>query len=242
MATQQPPRQEPEKKKGLIGTALSIPLRIFGIALASLFLSLVFEWIGLTFFWNDEGWKHSQDMFNTELGWLSDTFKQSLVIREPGRTASMVLNTVYEWAFEKTGFIAFTQQARLNALQGGFTGGAASIYLVIEDYALASIYVVMTFVIRLLVLVLSIPMFVMAMLVGLTDGLVRRDLRRFGAGRESSFIYHRAKRLVVPLIIAPWIIYLSCPVTVYPVLVLIPCAVALGLAVLITSATFKKYL
>jgi integrating conjugative element membrane protein (TIGR03747 family) len=92
------------------------------------------------------------------------------------------------------------------------------------------------------VLVLSIPLFVLAFIVGGTDGLVRRDLRRFGAGRESSVIYHRAKQMVVPLIIAPWVVYLAWPVSVHPSLILIPCAVALGLAVLVTAATFKKYL
>ena len=33
---------------------------------------------------------------------------------------------------------------------------------------------------------------------GLVDDLVRRDLHKFGARRESSFIYHRAKRLILP--------------------------------------------
>jgi integrating conjugative element membrane protein (TIGR03747 family) len=93
-----------------------------------------------------------------------------------------------------------------------------------------------------MILVLTIPLFVLAVIVGATDGLVRRDLRRFGAGRESAFIYHRAKQLVVPLVVAPWVIYLAIPVSVHPALILIPCAFALGLAVLVTAATFKKYL
>jgi len=45
----------------------------------------------------------------------------------------------------------------------------------------------------------------MAVFTRLIDGLVRRDLRRFGEG-ESGFIYHRTKRIIVPLWVAPWII------------------------------------
>ncbi len=46
---------------------------------------------------------------------------------------------------------------------------------------------------------------------------MRRDLRKFGAGRESSFVYHRAKRTLLPLMVSPWVIYLSLPLTVNPI-------------------------
>ena len=37
-------------------------------------------------------------------------------------------------------------------------------------------------------------MFVLLTWVGLVDGLVQCDLRRWGGGRESSYVYHYAKR------------------------------------------------
>jgi integrating conjugative element membrane protein (TIGR03747 family) len=80
------------------------------------------------------------------------------------------------------------------------------------------------------------------MLTGFVDGLMRRDLRKFGAGRESSFVYHRAKRAVTPLLVVPWIIYLSLPFSLNPLAILIPCAAMLGVTTAITAATFKKYL
>lgn len=49
----------------------------------------------------------------------------------------------------------------------------------------------LTFVVRLVILVMTIPLFLMAAFTGLVDGLVRRDLRKFGAGRESSYLYHK---------------------------------------------------
>jgi len=234
--------RQQEERKGLIGTVLGLPLRIFGLLLASLIISFVLEYVGLAFFWTEEGWHHSQAMFNTELGWLSETFKQSLIVSDPGHAAKVILEQVYEWCFVKTGFIAFTQQAAMNAQGDGTLAWLSRVYLLIEDYVLATIYVTLIFIVRLMVLTLSMPLFVMAMTIGFTDGLMRRDLRRFGAGRESSFIYHRARKLVVPLLIAPWFVYLSLPVSVSPTFVLIPCAIMLGIAVMVTAATFKKYL
>lgn len=70
--------------------------------------------------------------------------------------------------------------------------------------------------------------------------LMRHDLRKFGAGRESSFVYHRAKRAVMPLLIVPWILYLSLPFSLNPMAVFLPCAVMLGGTMAITAATFKK--
>lgn len=235
-------QREQQKPKGLIGNLLSLPWRIFGLLLASLLLSLLFEYIGLAFFWQEEGWKHSQTMFSTELSWLSENFRQSLLVSDPGQTIGWLMNQAYEWLFVKSGFMAFSQSAHVNANGKGILAWASGIYVLIEDYVLASVYVTMTFLVRVSILVLSIPLFILAFLTGAVDGLMRRDLRRFGAGRESSFVYHRAKRLIVPLLVAPWIIYLSIPITVYPQLVLIPCAISLGIAVAVTAATFKKYL
>ena len=86
------------------------------------------------------------------------------------------------------------------------------------------------------------PLFLMAAFVGLVDGLVRRDVRRFGAGRESGFVYHRARASLMPLVVLPWVTYLALPVSVHPLLILLPSAVMLGVAVCIVAATFKKYL
>src|SRR3546814_9805665 len=66
-------------------------------------------------------------------------------------------------------------------------------YVWTESYLIAAAFTTLTFLVRLLVLVLTLPLIFTAAFVGLIDGLVRRDVRRFGAGRESGFIYHRAK-------------------------------------------------
>lgn len=68
------------------------------------------------------------------------------------------------------------------------------------------------------------------------------NIRRFGAGRESGFIYHRAKASLIPLAVLPWVTYLALPVSVNPLLILLPSAALLGVAMDIAAGSFKKYL
>ena len=69
----------------------------------------------------------------------------------------------------------------------------SQVYVWAESYLIAAAFTTLTFLVRLLVLVLTLPLILTAAFVGLIDGLVRRDVRRFGAGRESGFIYHRGE-------------------------------------------------
>ncbi len=147
-----------------------------------------------------------------------------------------------QWLLVKTGFSDYARQARVSSQGNGLWSWANQFYVSIEDFVIAAVYVTFTFVVRLTILVLATPLFLLAMFTGFVDGLMRRDLRKFGAGRESSFVYHRAKRAVIPLLIVPWIIYLSLPFSINPMIVFLPCAVMLAVTITITTATFKKYI
>ncbi|WP_397453211.1 TIGR03747 family integrating conjugative element membrane protein [Pseudomonas sp. NA-150] len=240
-------QQQQVREKGLIARTLTLPFAFLGIMLVSLLISILMEWIGLYFYWPEQGWRHAQGMLNNELKWISDSYVQSLILEQPAQAARNLINLVYEWGFEKTGLIDWINysaaQSRINGSQGaGVHRYLSLMYVYVEDYGLAAVYTVLTFLARLVILTLTTPLFLMAAFTGVVDGLVRRDLRRFGAGRESGFIYHRAKMLIVPLMVAPWVIYLALPISISPVLILLPCAAALGLVVTITMGSFKKYL
>ena len=233
---------QPIQRPGLIVSAIGLVLRIIGMLIASLLFSILVEFAGLLLFWGDQGWRHSQAMLTNELGWLSEHFKSSLILQQPGQTIVQWLDLLNQWLLVKTGFADFAQLARVSSQGNGFWSWINQIYVSIEDFVLAAVYVIFTFVVRLTILVLAAPLFLMAMFTGFIDGLIRRDLCKFGAGRESSFIYHRAKRTVVPLLTLPWIVYLSLPITLNPPAVFIPCAVILGAATALTTTTFKKYI
>nr|WP_315404406.1 TIGR03747 family integrating conjugative element membrane protein [uncultured Pseudomonas sp.] len=234
--------QQPVQRPGLIISAISLVLRIIGLLMASLLFSILTELVGLLLFWGDQGWRHSQAMLDSELGWLSEHFKASLILQQPGQTIVQILDFLNQWLLVKTGFADFARQARGASQGNGFWSWINQLYVSIEDFVLAAVYVTFTFAVRLTILVLAIPLFLLATLTGFVDGLMHRDLRKFGAGRESSFVYHRAKRAVIPLLIVPWVIYLFLPFSLNPMAVFLPCAVMLGITTAITATTFKKYL
>ena len=109
-------------------------------------------------------------------------------------------------------------------------------------YARAARNISELYAIRLTVLGLAAPLFVLLGWVGLVDGLVQRDLRRWGGGRESSYVYHYAKRSNIVFVALAGFIYLAMPFTIHPAIVLVPFAIACAGSIGLTASRFKKYL
>jgi integrating conjugative element membrane protein (TIGR03747 family) len=241
-------KHQQDRQQGLITSLVTLPFRFFGVLCGSLLLCIVIECIGMHFFWPDQGWRHAQGMLSYELDQLSANFTRSVLVQEPGRTANRVIEDAYDWMFVKSGLVNWIRDASAQTSAGShsqvkdFRYYIGLVYVHLEGYLIASAYTVLVFLVRLLVLCLALPLFMMAAFVGFVDGLVRRDIRRFGAGRESGFIYHRAKASLMPLAVLPWVSYLALPVSVDPLLILLPSAVLLGLAMNLTAGSFKKYL
>ncbi|EPN9802955.1 TIGR03747 family integrating conjugative element membrane protein [Pseudomonas aeruginosa] len=237
-----------QQQQGAVASLVTPPIRLFGVLCGSLLLCIVIECVGMHFFWPQEGWHHAQAMLSHELDQFSVNFTRSALVQEPGRTAHALVEHGYDWLFVKSGLLEWIRDASAQASAGtrnqahDFRYYMALVYVHVEEYLIASVYTVLTFLVRFFVLVLTLPLFLLAAFVGFVDGLVRRDVRRFGAGRESGFIYHRAKASLMPLAALPWVTYLALPVSVHPLLILLPSAGLLGVAVCIASATFKKYL
>lgn len=230
------------RRAGLISGTLELCLRLLGLLFASLLFSILLEFVGMLWFWPDQGWHHSHAMWLTELGWISSHFKSSLLVQEPAQATAKILEHLNDWVVLRSGWAQSDAHLKLLSREASLQGQLAQAYVAGQDYLLATLFTVFTFVVRLTVLTLATPLFLLAVLTGMVDGLMRRDLRKFGADRESSFVYHRAKRTLLPLILCPWVIYLSLPWSVNPILVLLPCAALLGWMVAITATTFKKYL
>lgn len=236
------------RQQGLIAGLVTLPFRFFGVLCGSLMLCIVIECIGMHFFWPGEGWHHAQGMLNDELVHISEDFTRSVVVQEPGRSARWLIEGAYDWLFIKSGLLDWIRDAAARSRAGAGTTAhdfrhyIGQIYVHVESYLIASVYTTLVFLVRLLVLTLTLPLFLIAAFVGFVDGLVRRDVRRFGAGRESGFVYHRARATLMPLAVLPWVTYLALPVSVHPLLILLPSAALLGVAVDIASSTFKKYL
>lgn len=95
---------------------------------------------------------------------------------------------------------------------------------------------------RLAVIVLSLPLLNLAALAAAMDGLAGWYKRRTGGGRESGFIYHRAKRHAGHALLAMLLLFLVPPAPVDPRLVISLSAAFIAVAVRVTAASFKKFL
>lgn len=242
MSTPQASQAPAQRRPGIVFGTVELCLRLIGLLFASLIFSIGLEFVGMLWFWPEQGWHNSHAMWLSELGWLSNHFKSSLLVQEPAQAAAKVLEHLNDWVVVRSGWAQSDTQLKLLSREASLQGQFAQVYVVMQDYLLAALFTVFTFVVRLAVLSLAMPLFLLAVVTGAVDGLMRRDLRRFGADRESSFVYHRAKRTLLPLMISPWMIYLSLPWSLNPIWILLPCAAVLGWMVAITAATFKKYL
>ena len=241
MSTTAPSQPPAQRHPGLIFGTVELCLGLLGLLFAALVCSIVLEFAGMLWFWPEQGWHHSHAMWQTELGWLSSHFKSSLLVQEPAQATATILEHLNDWVVVRSGWAQFDTQLKLLSREASLQGQFAQAYVVLQDYLLAALFTVFTFVVRLAVLTLATPLFLLAVITGAVDGLMRRDLRKFGAGRESSFVYHRAKRTLPSLMVSPRVIYLSLPWPLNPNWVLLPCATLLGCMVAITAATFKKY-
>lgn len=228
MAEQRPVQQQAvQKKSGLISS-------IIGTLIVSLLLSIVIEWICMTWIWAEAGAEHSKAVMYEEFGWFSKEFRQSLIYSKPVAFAEDAIRFLHQWLLVKTGI-----QDWLNSPGNGM---GKLIYDYAGAYVEAMFYVIIVFIIRLFIIILTSPLFFLAGFVGLADGLVQRDLRKFGVGRESAFKYHHAKKSLTPIMLIAWILYLSIPFSIHPNFILIPAAVLFGLMIRLTASSFKKYL
>lgn len=225
----------PRGKGGIFSRITNKIGAVIATLVISLLLSILLEWLGITFWWPEQGYLHSQNMMMSEMQWLSDDFTRSLFTQSSAELATTIIGTIHHWAFVQTGIKAWLESPGINAWEQW-------LYHYGRAYIESVIYVSVTFVIRVLIIVFTSPLFLLTALAGLTEGLMLRDRRKFGAGRESAFVYHHARRYVMPLMLGSWILYLSLPFSVHPNVILVPSALLFGLAICITSATFKKFL
>ncbi|MEZ5483197.1 MAG: TIGR03747 family integrating conjugative element membrane protein [Porticoccaceae bacterium] len=210
----------------------------------SLLFSILVEWVGMVFWWEEQGLDHSRQMLVNELQFLGADFNRSLLTAHPMQFARDLSDRFYQAAFEWTRIVDLIQWVTPvpSAEESGIRPVLHRVYQPASEFVLSAMQITQVFAVRLAVLTLATPVFGLFTLVALVDGLVQRDLRRWGGGRESSFVYHYAKKAAIPLIIMAWVLYLALPFSLHPSWIILPFALAFAFAVTITASTFKKYL
>jgi len=237
------PRRAPVQQGGFFAV-----LRAGSTAVRWLLISLVFsiltEWLGMVWWWPDEGLEHSRNMLTTEIHYLDTDFRQSIVTSDTTRFAYQIASKTYHYLFEITGVVDLIRWVTPLPETGeqGLRPTLHRIYQPIARFVLAGMQIVPVFCVRVAILILALPIFGLFGILALVDGLVQRDLRRWGGGRESSFVYHYARQAALPLIVMAWVFYLAVPFSLHPTYIVLPFAALSGMSVSITARTFKKYL
>ena len=232
------PRSQVDQQ-GLFSKSLSAVAKIIQWLLFSLLFSSIVEWAGMTLWWPDEGIDHSRTMLAREIRYLDNDFRRSVITSDPARFAKRFADNTYHYLFEVTRLVDFIQWLSPLPLkhEQGIRPTLHKIYQPVAEYIIAMMQVTQVFSVRLAILTLAMPIFMLFSLVALVYGLVQRDLRRWGGGRESS-----SKKAALPLVVMTWVTYLALPFSLHPTFIVLPFAVLFAFAVAVTASTFKKYL
>ena len=94
---------------------------------------------------------------------------------------------------------------------------------------------------RFWVFVTALPLFFLSLMIGLIDGLVQRDIRKFQGARESALLFHTIRYSLTGFLFLPLLVYFGWLSPLSPAWFLIPMAVAMGFWMTITVRFFKKY-
>jgi integrating conjugative element membrane protein (TIGR03747 family) len=231
-------------QEGLMAKSLGALARIIQWLLLSLLFSIIVEWAGMLLWWPEEGLEHSRTMLSREIGYLDTDFRRSVITSDPARFAKRVADNTYHYLFEVTRLVDFIHWVTPPPLLGetGLRPMLHEYYRPSAEFVIAMMQITQLFSVRLAILILAMPVFLLFSLLALVDGLVQRDLRRWGGGRESSFVYHYAKKAALPLVVLAWVTYLALPFSLHPTFVVLPFAMLFALSVAVTASTFKKYL
>jgi len=230
------------KKQTKTNSFLGVVLKaLFSLVIALLF-SIAIEFLGMNIWWQDEGVEHSRAMVSFEMEQFQDRAELLQLSDSQLRVveACMTYQKKMVTALDGNHLAIRIRSALANAhflpeiLKNAYSN-------TLEPYIEASINVTKVFALRLATLILSIPLFIIALFVAVVDGLVERDLRKWGAGRESSTVFHLARSFVGPMAIGAWIIYLSIPFSIDATLIILPFVVLFAFSIRVTTERMKKY-
>ena len=210
------------------------------VTLLGWMLSIVLEWCGIALGWWDQpGAGHSAQLLRTELSWLDRDFTTPLAAGRLIEWADWGARQLYHWSGLQ-GFVRWVV-----ADPPAPWAGLETLRRVLRywgEYLLAAAYITQLVGARLVVVVLTLPAYAMIGVMSLVDGLVQRDLRRFGGGLESGLLYHHLKAMLRPMLSLPIFLYLISPWSLHPTTIFVPFVLGFGYFVQRTVARFKKYL
>ena len=191
--------------------------------------------------WSPNGLDKMQELLDYDLARAGDHASLIGDGQKSGHFAAATANKLYEWVFVDSGLhdmgVQFASPEAVNA--PGTT--LRNLWITWDLQIRTAMLGLQLFGVRLGVLLLSLPLFLVAIVIAMSDGWAARYIRTACGGRESSFLYHHCKHAMFLTFIAMWGVYLCLPLSMDPKWVLPPFAVTFGVAMRFMFAWFKKY-
>lgn len=231
---------------------------VFGLVmmtLFSVFVGTVIEIGGACTLWKSEGIGHAQRIVEQDLRYIEQA-PRSILVRDTVGFARRLAAWVRA-PYERLGVLRWYQASRHGVdasavmhgtsdgtqfLRAGLERAADTLSRALSHTAVTSMFVAQDVLLRLAIAVFALPAFALACLVGVVDGLVQRDLRRWQGGRESSFLYHHAKNYTKWALTAGFGFYLTWPFGgINPTWMVLIFTVLVAFTLSITVSRFKKY-
>jgi len=242
------PRPKSASERGPVVLALEVVFGLFFMTLFSWGIGILIEIVGGYTLWEDEQERHIQSLVREDLAYI-EAAPRSVLVEDTPAFARWVVQTV-ALPYQKLGLVRWYQEQRaLENLppeqQGpkkGLPGAAARVSSELSRIALISMHVLQDVLLKLSIALFALPAFALACLLGAVDGLMRRDLRRWGGGRESSFVYHHSKKLATWSLTGGFVLYLSWPFGGFnPAYMVLVFTVLVAATLSTTLSAFKKY-
>lgn len=233
MTVQRTERPQRPKRPGVWGwlmqTTVGNVFRFIGWSFVAIGVSILIEWVGMIKFWGPD---HSRNILELEITYLG-SYNRNLIT---GLYPHDVATTFMGWADKAVSVL------HLREISNWFAGDVNSITQVIAYGLDAMINTIFIFAVRSAICISAMSGFLLVGLVAFIDGLVERDIRRACGGIESAAVYHRAKRIVVPILFLSFGGYLTAPISIHPTLVFLPVMVIFAVALFLTAKSYKKFL
>jgi integrating conjugative element membrane protein (TIGR03747 family) len=232
------------KSRGPVGALLTVLLGFLFSIVSSLFLGAFFEIVGMYLLWPHEGVRHAQAHADEDLAYIGQ-FPRSVLVPDTAAFARQMADWA-RWPLDRLGVPSMIERAaRADPNPARNQAGRALRrgYLEVVRWIEVFYHVAQDTAIRLSVALFALPAFFLAVMVGMVDGLVKRDLRKWCGGRESSFVYHHSKNYTGWFLTGGFALYLAWPFRGFnPTYMVLVFTVMVATSLSITVSSFKKYL
>lgn len=222
MSAHRPPRKQirPDKpaihERGVVTRTFGLVTALLAALLLAVGVSVLVECLGIALEW----WpaNHAMTLLIQERAYIEAIDQYPLTALTPvtlSDSASETLDSLWQSLFASSGM---------------------------NRYVAATINTVKLVLLRLAICLFVLPGFCLVALVAFYDGLVARDIRKYTGGHESSYVFHKAKRWIVPSLLLTISVYLMLPFSLRPVVIFAPSMLFTGLMIYVMTSHFKKFL